>query len=144
MTAITVPDWSCLNPNWLIIRHHFRGSQKKAVSCYSNKFFIFFIFRFYVLAIIILPILFYIPKFFEVRSHSIMWPYIEKVECRDYVRFRWPLVDQNSSSLFENNGNKTGENSTNFDYDASERSSNNLSLTNLPQFHAECSNFNFR
>jgi hypothetical protein len=92
-----------------------------------------------VLAIIILPILFYIPKFFEVRSHSIMWPHLEKIDCRTYVRFRL----DSESTLFSSSQISTlfSDNRTIEDLSSS---SQNLSVENLPLFYEECSKFNFR
>ncbi len=47
--------------------------QRKLIVVKTNEFCVKFahFFRFYILAIIFLPILFYIPKFFEVRSHAV-------------------------------------------------------------------------
>ncbi len=106
---------------------------------YSNDNICLPFFRYYVLAIIILPILFYIPKFFEVRSQSVMWSYQEKIQCRDFVQFY--LANQENparnSTIFAEIRNSSTESIELFD-------SANDSAENLPQYYAECSKFNFR
>ena len=44
--------------------------------------------RYFVLAVVVVPVLFYVPKFFEVRSQEVVIPYQVTINCTDYVRFR--------------------------------------------------------
>ncbi len=45
-------------------------------------------FRYYLLALVLLPILFYIPKFFEVRAREVILSYQAIIDCTGYVEFR--------------------------------------------------------
>ena len=51
-------------------------------TCLVKKLF----FRFYVLSVIILPILFYIPKFFEVRSAEVASNRTYPLDCTDFLK----------------------------------------------------------
>ena len=39
-------------------------------------------------ALVMLPILFYIPKFFEVRAKEVIFPHQIIINCTEYVEFR--------------------------------------------------------
>ena len=46
----------------------------------------FFLCRFYVLSVVILPVMFYLPKFFEVRTKPVVVKYNETLNCTNYTQ----------------------------------------------------------
>lgn len=92
-------------------------------------------YRFYIAAIVILPIMFYIPKFFEVRSHSVMWPHNERINCKNFV-----LVQLQLSEI--DNGNNAIVNKSGLIVETSDSSLKDFE--NITNYHQDCPKFNYR
>ena len=60
-----------------------RTIRKKWCVTHETSFF-----RYYLLTLMIVPVLFYIPKFFEVRTKEVVVAQQAAVNCTAYVEFR--------------------------------------------------------
>ncbi|CAB4054099.1 unnamed protein product [Lepeophtheirus salmonis] len=54
-------------------------------------------FRFYLLSVIIMPVVFYIPKFFEIRAKPVTVSYPIPISCSNYVRYMKTGMDEGIS-----------------------------------------------
>jgi hypothetical protein len=88
------------------------------------------------MGIVVLPVMFYIPKFFEVRSHSVMWPHNERINCKNFVHIQLQLNEMQLES-YQDPSNKSA-------YGLPSSTFNLLNIENVTKYHKDCATFNFR
>lgn len=93
------------------------------------------------MGIVFLPIMFYIPKFFEVRSHSVIWPYNEQINCNNFVHIQLQLNEMLVEEL-QDPSMLSATNKSNIDI--SKPSLDLVDFENITRYHQDCAKFNYR